>query len=268
MKVLALLNKYCFSCLAFLSLFCVVITPSLALTIDSPQVSFEKALAASKDGDFYSALLLWDQFLESFPENSAAFSNRGNVRLALGDPEGAIIDQTKSIELTPFEIDPHLNRGIAEEALKNWEQAENDYSWILQSDPDNSFALFNLANLKGAQGDWLSAERFYQKASLAKPGFVMALSGKALSDYQIGELVGAEKELRNLIRRYPMVADVRAALTALLWRQGSIGEAESNWAAVLGLDPRYKDEDWLLNYRRWPPTPSRDLMAFLALKKP
>ncbi len=242
--------------------------PFYCLAVDPPKVSFEKALKESKVGDLSSALSLWNQFLESYPNNSPAWSNRGNVRLALGDINGAIADQTKSIELTPLEIDPYLNRAIAKEALHSFEDAETDYLLVLQRDSHNPFALFNLANLKAAQGDWFIAARLYKQASMFKPGFVMALSSKALSDYQIGELVIVEKELRDLIRKYPMVADSRAALTALLWRKGCYGEAESNWASVLGLDPRYKDHDWLRNVRRWPPKPSSDLMAFLNLEKP
>ena len=72
--------------------------------------------------------------------------------------------------------------------------------------------------------------------------------------------------IRAIIKRYPMFADARAALSALLWREGLRGEAKSHWAAVAGLDSRYKSEDWLLNVRRWPPQPSKDLMSFLALE--
>ena len=65
-----------------------------------------------------------------------------------------------------------------------------------------------------------------------------------------------------------MVADARAALSALLWRKGYLGEAESNWAATAGLDSRYKQKDWLVNIRRWPPQPVNDLLSFLALQSP
>jgi len=65
-----------------------------------------------------------------------------------------------------------------------------------------------------------------------------------------------------------MFADARAALSGLLWRQGSRGEAESHWAAAAGLDPRYRQADWLIDVRRWPPQPTSDLMAFLALQHP
>ena len=55
-------------------------------------------------------------------------------------------------------------------------------------------------------------------------------------------------------------------LTALLWSKGFFGEAESHWAAVEGLDSRYKQHDWLVNIRRWPTDPANDLMAFLDLE--
>ena len=87
----------------------------------------------------------------------------------------------------------------------------------------------------------------------------------ALADFQLGDLDLAEKELRNIIRRYPLFADARAALTALLWRKGESGEAESHWASAAGLDPRYRQPEWLLEIRRWPPVPTQALSDFLAL---
>lgn len=255
-------------------LFCAVVMivclsqPCLVSAKPTEEYLFDKALTASRSGDFSAALSLWDQLLDSFPDDAAAFSNRGNVRLALGDPQGAIDDQTTSIELTPEELDPYLNRGIAEEFLKHFDEAENDYNFVLIRDPLNVSALFNLGNVYCSQGKWEKAEIFYEKASLARPDFVMARSNKALVAYQIGELQNAEEQLRKLIRRYPMFADARAALSALLWRRGSFGEAESNWAAALGLDTRYREENWLKEIRRWPSKPTSDLMSFLSLERP
>ena len=88
----------------------------------------------------------------------------------------------------------------------------------------------------------------------------------ALADYQLGNIKESEQELNKLIRRYPTFADARAALTALQWSKGMIGAAESNWISVTELDPRYVDEEWLINIRRWPQQPAEDLMKFIALK--
>ena len=228
----------------------------------------EKALLNSKNGFFKEALEDWNQFLELCPEEPLGWSNRGNVRFALGDFEGAIADQTKSIQILTTEVDSHLNRGIAEEALKLWDAAENDYSWILQHEPDNPYALYNLGNVQVAQKNWIEAKALFGKVFLEDSGFILARSSHAVSTYQLGKFDDAESELRLIIRKYPMFADARAALSALLWRKGFFGEAESHWAAASGLDNRYSNQNWLLNVRRWPPLPIQDLLAFLDLESP
>ena len=238
-----------------------------AVTADDVEALYGRALQASQSGDCVQALPLWNQALELSPQDAAALSNRGNVRLALGDPDGAIADQTRSIELAPEELDPHLNRGTAEETLQDWAAAEADYLWILERDATDASALYNLGNVRGSTGDWDSARRLYEEAADARPGFAMARSSAALAAWQQQDLVWAEAELRKLIRRYPLFADARAALSGLLWQGGSSGEAESHWAAAAGLDTRYRQKEWLLDVRRWPPQPTQQLMAFLALEE-
>ncbi len=228
-------------------------------------VLFDRALAASREGRFGEALPLWDQVVELAPTDASAWSNRGNVQLALGDPLAAIADQDQAIALEPASADPRLNRGTAEEALGLWPAAAADYRWILERDPLDASALYNLGNVDGSQDDWPAARQCFEAAAAARPGFAMARSSAALAAFQLGDTTAAEKQLRDLIRRYPLFADARAGLTALLWQKGARGEAESHWAAASGLDPRYRQEEWLLQIRRWPPVPVQALAQFLAL---
>ena len=227
---------------------------------------FKNALDLSSVGEFNLALKEWNRYLDSYPDDAAGLSNRGNVRLVLGDLEGSIDDQNKAISLNPGEIDPYINRGIAEEALGLWSQAEKDYLFVISQDGRNFSALYNLANVEGSTSQWEKARELFSKAALYNPGFAMARSSMALADLQLGNIDESEKELKKLIRRYPTFADARAALTALNWSKGESGQAESNWISVTELDPRYSDEDWLINVRRWPPKPTRDLMNFIELK--
>jgi len=226
---------------------------------------FAHALDASREGQFGDALPLWDQVLERAPNDASAWSNRGNVLLALGDAPAAIADQERAMALDPLHPDPHLNRGTAEEALGRWQAAAADYRWILERDPTDASALYNLGNVMGSLGDWSEARDCFVAAADARPGFAMARSSAALAAFQLGELGLAEQQLRSLIRRYPLFADARAGLTALLWEQGAFGEAESHWAAAAGLDPRYRQGEWLRQIRRWPPEPVQALGNFLAL---
>ena len=231
-----------------------------------PKFLFEKALQESNDGDFLQAEKDWSYYLNDNPDDAAALSNRGNIRLALGDPQGAIRDQTKAIEISPEDLDPYLNRGIAKEALQLWEEASIDYNYVLKKNPNNVSALYNLGNVMGSMDNWIEAKRLFSKAASSNNAIAMARSSEALAIYQLDDLELAEKKIRILIRKYPLFADARAALSALLWRKGFTGEAESNWAAAAGLDIRYREKNWLLHIRRWPPKPTNDLIAFLALE--
>ena len=243
-----------------------VCVPFASQAKELPRVLFEKALQESNDGDFIQAEKDWSLFLNENPDDAAALSNRGNIRLALGDPQGAIRDQTKAIEISPEDLDPYLNRGIAEEALKHWEEAINDYNYVLKKNPNDVSALYNLGNVMGSIDNWIEAKRLFSQAASSDKAIAMASSSEALAIYQLGDLELAEKKIRILIRKYPLFADARAALSALLSRKGFTGEAESNWAAAAGLDIRYRDKNWLLNIRRWPPNPTNDLIAFLAFE--
>ena len=250
----------------FLVLIVFVLLPFTSQAKELPKFLFDKALQESKNGDFIQAEKDWSLFLNDNPDDVAALSNRGNILLALGDPKAAIRDQTKAIEISPEDLDPYINRGIAEEALKLWEDARKDYNYVLTNNPKDASALYNLANVMGSMDNWNEAKRLFSQAASSNNGIAMARSSEALAIYQLGDFELAEKKIRLLIRKYPLFADARAALSALLWRKGFIGEAESNWAAAAGLDIRYREKNWLLNIRRWPPNPTNDLIAFLAFE--
>ena len=250
----------------FLLLLSIVFVPFTLEAKVLPKYLFEKALQETKSGNFIEAEKAWSFYLKEIPDDAAALSNRGNVRLALGDPKGAIRDQNQAIEMSPENTDPYLNRGIAEEALGLWEDARDDYNYVLKRDPKDVSALYNLGNVMGSMENWIEAKKLFSQAALSNNAIAMARSSEALAIYQLGDLELAEKKIRVLIGKYPLFADARAALSAILWQKGFTGEAESNWAAAAGLDIRYRDENWLLNIRRWPPKPTNDLMAFLALE--
>ena len=250
-----------------LLLLSIIFVPFQSQAKAPPRFLFEKALQESNDGDFIQAEKDWSFYLNDNPNDVAALSNRGNIRLALGDPEGAIRDQTLAIQISPEDLDPYLNRGIAEEALQLWEDASKDYKYVLKKNPKDVSALYNLGNVMGSMDNWLEAKKLFSQAASTNNAIAMARSSEALAIYQLGDLELAENKIRILIRKYPLFADARAALSALLWRKGFSGEAESNWTAAVGLDVRYREKDWLLNIRRWPPKPTNDLIAFLALEE-
>jgi Tfp pilus assembly protein PilF len=66
------------------------------------------------------------------------------------------------VQAEPKNISAYIIRGHIYSEMKLWEQADNDYRTILQIDPDNFSAQFNVSELKLMQKDYDGA----------RPGFV------------------------------------------------------------------------------------------------
>ncbi len=223
------------------------------------------AFEATRSGQFAQAESQWSALVEQLPEEAAVWSNRGNVRVRQNDLDGAMADYTQAIALAPDQPDPYLNRGALWEAMGQWDKAIADYNRLLRLDPDDPAAYNNRGNAEAGAGEWELAIADYQAAITLQPSFSLAYGNYALALYQTGETQSALQLMKSLVRKYPNFADMRAALTAALWEQGQRGEAESNWVAVVGLDGRYKDLNWVKNIRRWPPKMVTALDHFLTL---
>lgn len=225
----------------------------------------KKAFLAAEQGNFAKSESYWTELVDKFPENPAVWSNRGNVRIGQYKLTEAIADFDRSIEIAPEYPDAYLNRGIAYEGKKLWDQAIADYNQVLEISPQDPVALNNRGNAKAGQQKWQEALEDYSQAGNIAPNFAIARGNASLMMYQIGDRPEAIRQMRNLVRKYPMYSDVRAALAAALWVDGQQGDAESNWVAAVGLDNRYQDLDWIENIRRWPPTMVEALEKFLNL---
>lgn len=261
----------------FLSLLLVVGWSASAIAQSSPsQVTAEqlqqldeignKAFELTEKGDFAQAEIYWTKIIEQYPNNPAAWSNRGNARVSQNKLQEAIADYNKAMELAPNATDPYLNRGTALEGLGKWELAIADYERVLQLDPNDAMGYNNRGNAQAGLGKWDQAIMDYKKSADIAPNFAFARANYALALYQTGQTQEALRQMRNIIRKYPQFADVRAALSAALWEQGKKGEAESNWVAAVGLDQRYKDLNWVANIRRWPPAMVAALEKFQKLR--
>jgi tetratricopeptide (TPR) repeat protein len=225
-----------------------------------------KAFTATNQGDFFTAERYWTQLIDLFPDNPAIWSNRGNSRVSQNKLEAAVSDFNRSIKILPDKPDAYLNRGTALEGLGRWDEAIVDYQYILSIDPQDAMAYNNLGNAYAGLGKWDEAIKDYLKASEIAPNFAFARANYALALYQTGEVPEAIRTMKNIVRKYRDFPDIRAALSAALWQDGQRGEAESNWVAVIGLDSRYRDLDWVKNTRRWPPNMVAALEKFLKLQ--
>lgn len=270
MRVMKLLVSFCLCLLLLIPLTSPAIAADAsAYTADEIQAITElreKAFRASQTGQYEAADQYWTELLEYLPNEAAIWSNRGIVRASQYHLEDAITDYTQAMTLAPDAIDPYLNRGAAYEMKGDWTAAIADYNYVLERFPEEAGALNNRGNAEAGLGEWDAAIADYQAAADLDPGFALARVNYGLALYQIGNTQKGLRTLRSVVRKYPNFPDARAALTAGLWAAGQGGEAESQWVAVMGLDNRYNDIDWVRTIRRWPPKVADALEQFLTLE--
>ena len=158
-------------------------------------------------------------------------------------------------------------------SLKDYKNFHDVNCAIIWNLPDN--ILSRLKNLQvifsmGAGVDHILKLKNYNKKipiiRIKDEEMGERIANYSLALYQIGQTQKAVQTMKSLVRKYPNLADMRAALTACLWEQNKKGEAESDWVAAVGVDPRYQDLDWVTNVRRWPPKLINSLEKFIKIE--
>jgi tetratricopeptide (TPR) repeat protein len=91
-------------------------------------LAIQRIAFLSDDADEEALEELTRAIMESAPGNPEPFKQRGYFRLMNSDPEGAIEDFTEVLLLDPEDLETWYYRGKANASLKNWDNAETDYS--------------------------------------------------------------------------------------------------------------------------------------------
>ena len=194
-------------------------------------------------------------------------------------------------------------RALAYELAGAWSAAVAEYDAAVATAarggaPADPLILNQKANALAASGDWAAARLAYLESaqgfrdaggrpsargagagnargsspSFAKfraDGVAFASANAALALAELGDLRGAELELRAVSRRAPGLVDARAALAALYWASGRPDDAEREWEyACDSIDvgcAKYRDNRWVAETRRWPPAMAELLRRFLSV---
>ncbi|MEO3874624.1 tetratricopeptide repeat protein [Nonomuraea sp. B12E4] len=101
------------------------VTAGLALAPGDPHLLTVLGQLETAAGRYAEAEAALDLAVRSAPELAAAWGNRGVLRYAVGDLEGAVEDLTRAIELQP-QGDLYANRAVALRALGREAEAQAD----------------------------------------------------------------------------------------------------------------------------------------------
>ena len=120
------------------------------------------------------------------------------------------------------------NKAIAEgnlEGASGWSTRD-----ILQRDPANKFAHFNLGMLAHMQGRGPEAEDFYRRALRSDPTFLAALFNLAILQEALGRDQEAAQTYREILAEYPDDAASHFNYGSLLIRK--LGETEEGQSQI------------------------------------
>ena len=90
-----------------------------------------------------SALIDYSKAIELNPRSFLAFLNRAFARKQKGDLDGAIADLSKALEINPEDSDGWLERGILRGAKSDLDGALADYAKTIELNPRNAKAYAN-----------------------------------------------------------------------------------------------------------------------------
>ncbi|KAL6756497.1 hypothetical protein V8C86DRAFT_66524 [Haematococcus lacustris] len=207
--------------------------------------AFEDALRATGSE---AQDVAWTHVIELAPNNSAAWSNRGALRLQNMRWAAAESDLRHAVEL---ESGPSGSPSVLDDV--------------------DASTLNNLGNAEVALGRLEEAQLHFRAAARDPALQSLALANAALAAFQDQQDALAVRVARQVVRRDPEFLDMRAGLVAMLYGSGRVAEAEEEWDTLQeaqdGLGAALYNKRVALDRikGRWPPRATAALAAFLSL---
>jgi hypothetical protein len=143
-----------------------------------------------KDG-----VTLWTDVIESYPNDSGPYKNRGMAYLTTERYVDAIADFTHALELRPQYPDALIGRGVAFIGMNNYDNALVDFTTAAELEPQNATVYFNkgftLANLDR----YGEAIKSYSIAIELKHDYGEAYVNRGFAELQLGDTAVACSDL-------------------------------------------------------------------------
>ena len=185
---------------------------------------------------------LWSDVIKKYPDEiTVSYLNRGFAYGDLGQPEKAISDYTKAIEINPNYGEAYYNRGIEYDNLKQRDRAIADYNRAIEINPNYNAAYSNRGNTFGKLGQWEKAISDYTRAIEIKPDYKEAYVNRGAAYGNLGQWDKAIDDYSKAIGNDP---DYKEAYLDRGFAYGKLGKpdkAMKDFDKALYLDTNYKE---------------------------
>jgi tetratricopeptide (TPR) repeat protein len=134
-----------------------------------------------------------------------------------------------------------LEQGLDLHAHGDLEGAKEAYLRVIQLDPQNKYAYYNLGLISQTRGDAVAAESSYRTTITIDPDFVPALFNLAILRSDAGSNQEAIDLYRHVIELNPTYAAAHLNLGFLLIDEGDETQGQAELDEAVRLDPSLED---------------------------
>ena len=171
--------------------------------------------------------------------DAAAHAKTGDVLLARGEIEQAIVSYDHALALNPRLFETHLNLAAARARQGKLAEATASCRNAISLDPNHSNAHYQLGCLLERQGKLEEASTSFHRAIALDPTHVDSHNNLAALLGRQGRLDEACASLRKVLALEPNHCDAHCNLGNVLLYQGNLDDAYSCYQKVLALSPSH-----------------------------
>ncbi len=121
--------------------------------------------------NYKEAMKVTEDAMKTFPGEAELFFTHGLLNFQRGKPKSAVEDYDKALSLNPSRnlYQVYLNRGLANEALLEYDAAVKDFTNAIATDPNSSGAYLARGNVKYVLSKYSEAVEDFKKAEVFSP---------------------------------------------------------------------------------------------------
>jgi len=189
-----------------------------ALQVDDKleQGYFIKGYVYKETGDTSLAKSSFQTAIEVNPDHYEAYMELGSLYGHEGDPL-ALEYFNSALEIKPKSAEAFYHKGMFLQAGSKFDEARDTYQKLLQADPNNVLAYYNLGYLYLTEYlAFDTAAAYFDSAAAVKPDYVEAIYNKGLAMEEMGEFGRAETAYRNALSIDPQYDLAAKGLSRIL----------------------------------------------------
>ena len=204
-----------------------------ALLLTVGVLSFQRAALYDDD------LSIWGDNIAKNPDSWGAHNNLGNALLNRQEPDTAMIEFRKALQINPGDARAHYNLGRALDQQGALDPAINEFHLAIQCDPGYSEAYNNLGVSLLKEKRLEEAKAALDRAIAINPAFVEALNNLGIALGHLNRPEDATVVLQRSLSLRPNDPEALDTLGNVLAMQGRFDEAESRYREALQLRPNF-----------------------------